>query len=360
MFYINLDVTFANILFTMDIILENQQLQPYNTFGIKAIGSKFVSLKATNHLETLFEKGILETFSSNILIIGGGSNILITKDYSGLVVSMETKGIEVVDQNSEHIFIKVQGGETFDDFVKWSISKNFGGVENLILIPGKVGACPIQNIGAYGSEVKDTIFDVEVFEINSGKFHRLKNAECKFGYRNSVFKNEFKNKFIITSVTFRLNKNPNVNITYGSVKSELDKQNIKNPTIKEVSTIIANIRSSKLPDTSNLGSAGSFFKNPFVEKSLLESLLKEYPNMPFYENDEAKDDRKKLAAGWLIEQCGWKGYRKNDAGVHKNQALVIVNYGNATGQEILSLSEEIMQSVKNKFGVILEREVNIV
>ncbi|MCG3166897.1 MAG: UDP-N-acetylenolpyruvoylglucosamine reductase [Bacteroidia bacterium] len=335
-------------------IREGVSLRQYNTFGIAAKAKFFAEISAlADAREICSHKQFVKT---DKLILGGGSNILFTKDFDGIVIKNNFKGIEVVAENSDNIFVKSGAGENWHNFVLHCIENNYAGVENLSLIPGNVGASPMQNIGAYGVEIKDVFHELEAFEIATAEQVKFSAADCNFGYRESVFKNKHRNKFIITSVTFRLNRIPKFNISYGAIEQELEKMGVKELSISSVSKAVCNIRSSKLPDPKQIGNAGSFFKNPVISQELYENIKKEFANVVAYPSG----NEVKLAAGWLIEQCGWKGYRKNDCGVHMNQALVLVNYGNASGDEIFNLSQEVMDSVNKKFGVTLEREVNIV
>lgn len=335
-------------------IREDVSLKQYNTFGIAAKAKFFAEISSlADAREICANKQFSKT---DKLILGGGSNILFTKDFDGVVIKNNFKGIEVDSDTDEHVFVKAGAGENWHNFVLHCIANNYAGVENLSLIPGNVGASPMQNIGAYGVEIKDVFHELEAFEITTGELLKFSAADCNFGYRESVFKNKYRNQFIITSVTFRLNKTPKFNISYGAIEQELEKMGVKELSIAAISKAVCNIRSSKLPDPKQIGNAGSFFKNPVVPQQLYEIIKKEFPNVVAYPSGSEV----KLAAGWLIEQCGWKGYRKDDFGVHINQALVLVNYGNAKGNEIYNLSQEVMDSVQKKFGVILEREVNIV
>jgi len=294
----------------------------------------------------------------NFFILSGGSNLLLTKDVDKLVIHLNTKGIEVVQENSNDILIKVQAGENWHEFVLWCIDHNYGGVENLSLIPGNIGTAPIQNIGAYGVELKDSMHNLEALEIDTLTTKTFTNKNCEFGYRNSVFKNELKGKYIITSVTFKLTKNTHkLNSSYGAIRSELDKGNIINPTIKDISKAIIAIRQSKLPDPKEIGNSGSFFKNPIISTTDFKNLQKTYPDAPHY---VVSKNEIKVPAGWLVEQCGFKGKRFGDAGVHKKQALVLVNYNNATGKEIFELSKKIQKTVLEKFEIQLDAEVNII
>ena len=324
----------------------------YNTFRIDIKAGYFSTFSNTEELSEL----TTDYSRLTTLVLGGGSNILFTKDYNGLVLKNEIKGIELQHEDADHVYIKVGAGENWHQFVLHCINHNWAGVENLSLIPGNVGASPIQNIGAYGVELDDVFWSLEAFHLSEKKIHTFTATDCEFGYRNSVFKSRYKNEFAILSVTFQLKKNPIYHISYGAITEELEKMGVKELSIKAVSQAVINIRSSKLPDPQKIANAGSFFKNPEVSTEKYEALKSAFPNIVAYPLAKGSV---KLAAGWMIEQCGWKGYRKGDAGCHAKQALVLVNYGNATGKEIYDLSEEILLSVNEKFGVLLEREVNI-
>jgi UDP-N-acetylmuramate dehydrogenase len=349
------------------MIQQNISLRPYNTFHIDAKARYFASfsnadelqelLSTYNKLPTLQPNLQLPTSNLQLLILGGGSNLLFKSDFNGLVLKNEISGIEKVKEDANHVYIKAGAGENWHRFVLYCIENGLAGVENLSLIPGNVGASPMQNIGAYGVEIKEVFHDLEAMHLQDKSIHTFSLQDCEFGYRDSVFKRRYKNEFAILSVTFRLNKTPQFNTSYGAIGQELERLGVKTLSIAAVSQAVINIRSSKLPDPNETGNAGSFFKNPTVSLSFFESLKKEYPSIVAY---KVGDDMVKLAAGWLIEQCGWKGIRKGDAGCHAKQALVLVNYGNATGQEVYDLSEEILRSVEAKFNVLLEREVNIV
>jgi len=336
---------------------ENVSLQPYNTFGIKASAQYFSTFNDSSALEELLSTSNLKPQTSNLLILGGGSNILLTKNFDGLVLKNEIKGIEIVKEDEEHIYIKAGGGENWHQFVMHCVNNNYAGVENLSLIPGNVGASPMQNIGAYGVEIKDVFYELEAFHIHDKTTVKFSLNDCAFGYRESVFKNKYKGQFVITSVTYRLNKKPTFHTSYGAIRQELEKMEVQELSIQAISQAVITIRSSKLPNPKEVGNAGSFFKNPQILKHQLYQLQRMYPAIPYFPVDEK---HVKVPAGWLIEQCGWKGYRKGDAGCYPKQALVRVNYGNASGKEIFELSEAILQSVKNKFGIVLEREVNII
>ncbi len=340
-------------------VQENISLKQLNTFGIDVTARYFARFNSINELFELLEFDQPPTTNDQpqILTLGGGSNILFTKNFDGLILKNEIKGFDLVQEDADHIYIKAGAGENWHRFVLHCINNKWAGVENLSLIPGNIGASPMQNIGAYGVEIKDVFHSLEALHIKEKKLHSFQLNDCAFGYRESVFKNRYKNEFIITSVTYRLNKKPVFNISYGAIKQELEKMNIKDLSIKAISDAVINIRSSKLPDPALMGNAGSFFKNPEVVKNLFEKLQTAFPEITGY---PLPNGNVKLAAGWLIEQCGWKGFRKGDAGCHTNHALVLVNYGNASGNEIYTLSEEIIQSVREKFNIDLEREVNII
>lgn len=339
---------------------ENISLKPYNTFSINAKARYFSSFETISELEDLFNynpDSYRDQTPNSKLILGGGSNILLTKDFDGIVLKNEIKGIEIIKDDDDHVYIKAGAGENWHQFVMYCVENNYAGVENLSLIPGNVGASPMQNIGAYGVEIKDVFYELEAFHKHNKVIQKFSLSECEFGYRESVFKNKYKDQFVITSVTYRLNKKPQFNTSYGAIQQELEKIGVKDLTIKAISQAVINIRTSKLPDPKEVGNAGSFFKNPIVPNEQYEELKKKFSSIVAFPSGNAHT---KLAAGWLIEQCGWKGFRKNDAGSYPKQALVLVNYGNATGKEIFDLSAEIIQSVKKTFGVILEREVNII
>jgi UDP-N-acetylmuramate dehydrogenase len=333
-------------------LTENFSLKPYNTFGIHVMAKYFAAFANTNEIAE-----ILENKNEHKLILGGGSNILFTKNYNGLVLKNEIAGIEKIREDDAHVYVRAGAGVGWHEFVLHCINHNFAGVENLSLIPGSVGASPMQNIGAYGVEIKDVFHELEAYNIEDKKLVSFSKNDCAFGYRESIFKNKYKGQFVITSVTFQLNKIPKYNTSYGAIETELEKMDVQLLSIKAISDAVINIRQSKLPDPKQIGNAGSFFKNPTIKNTQFEKLKNTFPNIVGY---PVGDNETKLAAGWLIEQCGWKGYRKGDAGCHEKQALVLVNYGNAIGEEILQLSEKIIDSVKLMFDVELHREVNIV
>jgi len=333
-------------------VQQNISLKPYNTFGIDVKANRFIEI--TDKLQL---KAVLEKNSLPLLILGGGSNLLLTKDFEGLVIKNNIKGIDILEEDNQSIILKVGAGEIWHQFVMYSIEKGYCGIENLSLIPGNVGASPMQNIGAYGVEVKDLITQVEAVNLKDFSIKYFSNAECNFGYRTSVFKTTEKGKYFITAVTFKLSKTPNLNTSYGAIEGELNERGISNPTIKDVSDAVIAIRQSKLPDPLEIGNSGSFFKNPVVKESVKNKILENFENAPNYPQ---ADGTYKMAAGWLIEQCGWKGKRIGDYGVHDKQALVLVNHGGAKGGDIYQLSEDIIQSVQQKFNITLEREVNII
>ena len=335
------------------IIQENISLKPYNTFGIQAIAKQFVEITETKQLFDLYSKDLLK----NIFIVGFGSNMLLTSDIDKLVVKISSKGKEIISEENNKVIVKASAGEDWPDFVLWSIDKGLYGLENLSKIPGNVGTSPIQNIGAYGTEIKDAFYKLEAFEIATGETKTFYNSDCNFGYRESIFKKEEKGNYIITNVYFELEKQGELNINYGAIKIKLEEKEITNPTPKDVSDCVIEIRTSKLPDPKEIGNSGSFFKNPVISADDFRLIKQEYPDAPSYTLENGNE---KVPAGWLIEKSGWKGYRKGDAGVHENQALVLVNYGNATGKEILDLANEIRSDISDKFGINLEIEVNVI
>ena len=338
-------------------IHQNISLKPYNTFGIDAIAKHLITIESIKDLDELAELPNLFNKSKPTLVLGGGSNILFTADYDGLIIKNELKGIELVSEDDDHYYVRCAAGENWHQFVLHCIKNNYAGVENLSLIPGNTGASPMQNIGAYGVETKDVFHQLEAFHLQDEELVVFNNQACEFGYRESIFKKKYKGKFIITSVTFKLNKKPVYNTSYGALQQELEAMGNTGLNIGAISQAVINIRKSKLPDPAIVGNAGSFFKNPSIPNQQFSDLKNQFPNIVGF---PANNELTKVAAGWLIEQCGWKGYRKGDAGCHEKQALVLINYGNADGVEIMQLSTEIMQSVEEKFGIILEREVNII
>lgn len=332
----------------------NFSLKAYNTFGLAVKAKNFIEVGNEEELEKVLRK----VYSSELFVLGGGSNCLFTKDFDGTVLHLNIKGKEIVNETEDEVFLKVNAGENWHQLVLFCVENNYGGIENLSLIPGNVGTSPIQNIGAYGVELKDVFVECEAIHIQTLEKKVFTKEDCQFGYRNSVFKNEVKGQYIITSVTFQLSKkNHQLKTDYGAILNELDKKGISKPTIKDVSDVIISIRERKLPNPKEIGNSGSFFKNPIISISAFEKLQEKYPEIPSYKISEAEV---KVPAGWLIDRAGFKGYRNGDAGVHKNQALVLVNYGNATGEEIFELAEFIQEKIKKKFEVDLEMEVNII
>jgi UDP-N-acetylmuramate dehydrogenase len=336
-------------------IRRNVSLKNYNTFGIDVKANYFVEVFSEEDIFSIVKNAELNSLP--VLILGGGSNILFFKNFDGIVLKNNLRGISVEKETDERIWVSVGAGEVWHTFVMWCVEKNYGGVENLSLIPGFVGAAPIQNIGAYGVELKNIFHSLEAIHFKTGEKKIFTLDDCNFGYRDSVFKNSAKGQFIITTVNFILNKQPVFNTTYGAIEQELKKSGIKKISVKAISDAVIHIRQSKLPDPVKLGNAGSFFKNPEVSLQKLEELKLNFPTVPSY---VVSTNSVKLAAGWLIEQCGWKGKVVGNTGSHKDQALVLVNYGNATGEEIYSLAMQIKKSVYEKFGVAIEPEVNVV
>ena len=368
-------------------ILKNYDLTNLNTFHIKANAKFFCEINNETDLKELFESS--EFQNSEKLFLGGGSNLLFTKDFEGIVILNRLKGIEIVGEDSENVFVKSMGGEWWNDLVNFVVERGYWGIENLSLVPGTVGATPVQNIGAYGVELKDSLDKVEAYEIQTGHPSAMLGArkriftkeECEFGYRDSVFKNKLKGQYFISAIVLKLNKSENKNIRYKALQEYLDKNHIEVKSVKDISNSVSEIRRSKLPDPKILGNAGSFFKNVFVSSEELKNLLEKYPEMPYFEEDRTSpltpllikerggstnveqgkvDVIIKIPAGWLIEQCGWKGKRVGNVGVHDKQALVLVNYGGATGEEIKNLAFEIIDSVYQKFGLKLSPEVNLI
>jgi len=336
-------------------VSENVSLQRYNTFGMDVQARYFAPFASLQELQELTQDTRFQQLPN--MILGGGSNILFTGDFNGLVLKNELKGIALVGQDDQFVYVKAGAGENWHQFVLHCIEHNRAGLENLSLIPGNVGACPMQNIGAYGVEIKDCFQELEAWHLQDKKVVTFNNADCAFGYRESVFKRQYKGQFVILSVTYRLRKHPVFNTSYGAIEEELKQMGVQELSIKAISQAVINIRRSKLPDPAEIGNAGSFFKNPTVTAEQFESIRSAHPNIVAY---PVAGGHYKLAAGWLIEQCGWKGFREGDAGVHARQSLVLVNYGHATGQQVYQLSQQVLDSVHGKFGVELEREVNIV
>ena len=337
------------------VIHENYPLKNLNTFGINAEARYFIALSSIDEIQEIIAEKIFK--NNKKLILGGGSNLLFCKNFDGIILKNNLKGIKSIKEDADYYYIKAGAGEVWHDLVMHCINNNYGGVENLSLIPGNVGASPMQNIGAYGVEIKDCFYELDAINIADNTIHTFNKASCKFGYRESVFKQELKNQFIIISVTYKLLKTPIFNTQYGAIEKELEEMGIKELSIKSISKAVCNIRSSKLPNPKEIGNAGSFFKNPEISRNKYEILKNKFPSIVGY---DLENGNIKLAAAWLIEQCGWKGKTFGDAGVHKLQALVLVNYGNAIGKEIYDLSQKILESVFTKYEIILEREVNII
>jgi UDP-N-acetylmuramate dehydrogenase len=337
-------------------IQQHISLKSHTTFGIEAYTSFWTEAVSEHDFNAALE--FRQKHSLDLMILGGGSNILLTQDYSGLIIQNKLRGIQSEIFSSKEVLVEVAAGENWHAFVQHCIANDWGGIENLSLIPGSVGASPMQNIGAYGWEIKDTFYSLRAMNIQDGSIHEFNAQQCNFGYRESIFKHEAKGRYIILSSKFKLSsKEHQIKTSYGAISQELEKMGIHNPSIRDVSNAVIAIRKSKLPDPAVIGNAGSFFKNPVVENSIVEKIRSTNPQVVSYPVDE---NHSKLAAGWLIEAAGWKGFRRGDAGVHALQALVLVNYGNATGKEIWQLSQDVVDDVASKFGVELEREVNIV
>lgn len=335
------------------MLQENINITPFTTFGVEVISRYFATFSSIEELRKL----LAEVKDQQLLVLGGGSNMLFRKDYEGITIKNEITGISVIEENEESVLLKVGAGEVWHNFVLYSIEHNLGGIENLSLIPGSVGASPMQNIGAYGVEIKDVFDSLEAIEIATGELHTFSHQDCQFGYRESVFKKELKGKYIIVSVSYKLSKQPKLNTSYGAINSELATRGITQPSIKDVSDVVIAIRQSKLPDPKEIGNAGSFFKNPVIPKSHYIALQKTYENIPSY---PVSKDTVKVPAGWLIDNAGWKGKTIGEYGVHKNQALVLVNYGKANGNDIFQLSEDIIADIYKRYQIKLEREVNII
>ena len=335
-------------------ILENISLKPYNTFGIDAKARCFAEIFFEDELVDFLIKK--DRYPQPLLFIGGGSNILFRTDFAGTVIRILTKGITLTYEDDDRVIITVAAGEPWDDFIGFTVGMGWGGLENLSLIPGMTGTAPVQNIGAYGVELKDTLHQLEAINIETLEKRIFTNAQCEFGYRDSVFKSKFRDKFLILKVSFQLDKKPALKLDYGTIRQELQKMNIDFPTISHVREAVCAIRRSKLPDPSVMGNAGSFFKNPVISGEKFNVLREKFPGIISF----AQGENHKIAAAWLIEQCGWKGIRRGDAGVHEVQPLVLINYGSATGDQILDLGLQIIGSVQEKFGIVLEPEVNII
>jgi UDP-N-acetylmuramate dehydrogenase len=339
----------------MSIVLQkNKSLKKLNTFGVEAFANFFREIRSESELSEAFEEERIKNLP--LLVLGGGSNILFTKNFSGLVLHIKIGGIEVREQGATR-YVTAGGGVVWNDLVQYCVNQGYAGIENLSLIPGTVGAAPVQNIGAYGVELMDVFESCRAFDLHKKTIVEFDNEACKFSYRDSIFKREGKNRYIITSVTLKLSTTPNLILDYGVIIAELQNREIHNPTIKDVSEVVSQIRVSKLPDPLTIGNSGSFFKNPIIESEDFKTLQSVFMDIVHY---PIQSDKVKLAAGWLIEQCGWKGAKVGNTGTWKNQALVLVNYGNATGLEVYEFSEAIIESVFKKFGIRIEREVNII
>ena len=333
-------------------IISQKSLKNLNTFAIEAIANQYIKVEDEIVLNQLFSEKL---FKKEFFVLGGGSNVLFTKDYPGLLIHIANKGKQHFIEGN-NVFVTAAAGEVWNDLVWYCIEHDFPGLENMALIPGTVGASPIQNIGAYGQELMHIFYSCRAFDTLTGEFVTFTNEDCQFSYRDSIFKREYRGRFIICSVTYKLELFGKINTSYGAIESELLNRGIQNPTIKDVAEVVSFIRVEKLPDPSTVGNAGSFFKNPIISKSKFLELLKQFPEIVHYSIDA---DQEKLAAGWLIEQCGWKGKTVGQVAVWKNQALVLTNVGNATGNEIFNVSSTIVDDVNTQFAVLLEREVNI-
>lgn len=334
-------------------ILHNSSLKEYNTFGIDVKAKTFISVETLDDLKHVLQNN----YSRDLFILGGGSNMLLTRDIDSTVVHINLKGREILSETENEVIIEINAGENWHEVVLWTLENNWGGFENLSLIPGNIGTAPIQNIGAYGTEIKDTLISVKAINVQTLEIKEFSNEACNFGYRDSIFKNDLKGKYIIISVTFKLTRNEHiVKTNYGTITQALEEMGITGATIKDVSNAVIKIRNEKLPNPRELGNSGSFFKNPVIQESQLSNLKEQYPKIPFYEVGEGQF---KIPAGWLIENAGLKGYREGDAGVHQNQALVLVNYGSASGNDILNLAKKVQQVVFDKYEIELQPEVNI-
>jgi len=337
------------------IVQKDVQLKPFNTFGLEATAKYFIEVSSIEQLQEILQSPDYQ--STERLILGGGSNMLLTKDFEGLVIKIAIKGFEVVHENDENIWIRAGAGVVWHDLVMHCVNQNYAGMENLSLIPGTVGAAPMQNIGAYGIEIKEVFEELEAYEIATGEIRTFDKVTCNFGYRESIFKHEAKGKYVILNVTFKLNKKPTFHVEYGAIKDTLAEMGITEMSIKAISDAVIHIRQSKLPNPAEIGNAGSFFKNPEIPNTQFEAMKAQFPTIPSYPVSETTT---KVPAGWLIEQAGWKGQRFGNVGVHAKQALVLVNYGGGTGEEIKVLSQKIQGSVKQKFGIELSVEVNFI
>ncbi|MEL7834939.1 UDP-N-acetylmuramate dehydrogenase [Fodinibius sp. Rm-B-1B1-1] len=337
------------------LVRNDVDLAPYNTLGISARARYFASVGTEKQLKEILRHP--KTDGLKIMVLGGGSNVLFADDFDGLVLHVEIEGREVIEETDEHIWLKVGAGENWHETVRYCVEKGWGGIENLSLIPGTVGAAPIQNIGAYGVELQDVFEWLEAVDIEGREVRRYEKEHCEFGYRDSIFKGELKGIVIVTTVVLKLSKKPELNTSYGAIQSEIERRKISNPTIRDISDIVIDIRNSKLPNPEILGNAGSFFKNPVVSDEVYQQIKEEYSQAPGYDMGNQK---MKVPAGWLIEEAGWKGEVVGNAGTYKQQALVIVNHGGATGREILELADRIKKAVEEKFGILLIPEVNII
>lgn len=329
-------------------------LLPFNTFGMDVRAAYYSVLSQKGDLLRL---EAFDAFKAGVFILGGGSNILFTKDVPQWILHNKIKGIDRIKEDADHVWLQAGAGEVWHDFVLYCVDQGLAGIENLSLIPGTVGASPIQNIGAYGVEIRDVLEEVHCYDLEEKTFRIFTNEECRFGYRDSIFKGVLKGKVVVTAVVFRLNKKPEFNTSYGNIQQELDAMGVKELSAKSISDAVIRIRTAKLPNPKEIGNAGSFFKNPEVPDAVYSRLKDTYPTIPGY---QLTDGKTKIPAAWLIEQCGWKGFREDDYGVHQYQALVLVNYGKAQGAAIAALSEKIMSSVVERFGIQLEREVQII
>lgn len=337
------------------LLHHNISLQPYNTFGLDVNGQYVAVITHLDDIDEVYANHRLRPMPK--LVLGGGSNILFTGNQRKVFLKMEIEGIEVVEEGREEVIVEVGAGVIWHQFVLWCLEHDFSGVENLSLIPGTVGAAPIQNIGAYGVELKEVFHSLDAVVGKTGEQKTFLPEECEFGYRHSIFKGKHQGKYIITKVRLRLSKKPTFNIEYGNLKTTLSQLGVEELSARAISEAVIHIRQTKLPDPIDIGNAGSFFKNPMVERPLLEALQEIYPDLPFF---EVNDQWSKVPAAWLIDQCGWKGKRRGDIGVHENQPLVLVNYGGGSGKEIVKLSKDIQQSVSSTFGIDLKPEVNII
>jgi UDP-N-acetylmuramate dehydrogenase len=340
--------------FTAMQILQDVSLQPHNTFGLDVRAKHWITITTAAQLQTLLRNPDYQSLPK--LVLGGGSNVLFTQDFRGLLIKMAIPGIDVVEEDKAQVWVRVGAGVDWHELVMHCITRGYGGIENLSLIPGTVGAAPLQNIGAYGVEIKDVFASLEAVEVATGDRRTFGLADCHFGYRSSVFKHELKGQYIITSVTFLLQKHPVVNTSYGAITETLSRKGVTAPTIRDVSEAVIDIRRSKLPDPQQIGNAGSFFKNPVIPRTQYEALLADYPTLPGYPAEDAV----KVPAGWLIEQCGWKGKRLGNVGVHNRQALVLVHFGGGKGESLVALAQDIKASVLQKFGITIEPEVNMI